>query len=107
MNPNPKFAALAFMLGMYKNAKANLGIFAGSALIFAVALWLVRSEATVEEVSWMKAMIPAPFHRHSHERAGEDPPIHGCGSWPTGLSTRMPGNRRDEGVDRGPRKQGK
>lgn len=49
---------LAFMLGMYKNAKANLAIFAGSALIFAAALWLVRSQATVEDVSWMKAMIP-------------------------------------------------
>ena len=49
---------LAFMLGMYKNAKANLAIFAGSALVFAVALWLVRSQATVEDVSWMKAMIP-------------------------------------------------
>ncbi|MEP6823046.1 MAG: DUF305 domain-containing protein [Chthoniobacterales bacterium] len=49
---------LAFMLGMYRNAKANLAIFAGSALIFAVALWLVRSQATVEDVSWMKAMIP-------------------------------------------------
>ncbi len=49
---------LAFMLGMYRNAKANLGIFAGSAVVFAVALWLVRSQATVEDVSWMKAMIP-------------------------------------------------
>ncbi len=49
---------LAFMLGMYRNAKANLGIFAGSALVFALALWLVRSQATVEDVSWMRAMIP-------------------------------------------------
>ncbi|MEO5721056.1 MAG: DUF305 domain-containing protein [Chthoniobacterales bacterium] len=49
---------LAFMLGMYRNAKANLAIFVGSALIFAGALWLVRSQTTVEDVSWMKAMIP-------------------------------------------------
>lgn len=49
---------LAFMLGMYKNAKANLAIFAGSAVLFAGALWLVRSQATVKDVSWMKAMIP-------------------------------------------------
>ncbi len=49
---------LAFMLGMYKNSKANLGIFAGSALVLASALWLVRSQATVEDVSWMRAMIP-------------------------------------------------
>ena len=49
---------LAVMLGMYKNAKANLAIFAASAVVFAVALWLVRSQATVNDVSWMKAMIP-------------------------------------------------
>ncbi|CAN5309616.1 DUF305 domain-containing protein [soil metagenome] len=49
---------LAFMLGMYKNSKANLGILAGSAVVFALALWLVRSQATVEDVSWMRAMIP-------------------------------------------------
>jgi hypothetical protein len=49
---------LAFMLGMYRNAKANLGIFAGSVLVFATALWLVRGQTTVEDVSWMKAMIP-------------------------------------------------
>jgi len=49
---------LAFMLGMYKNSKANLGIFAGSAVVFALAFWLVRSQATVEDVSWMRAMIP-------------------------------------------------
>ncbi len=34
------------------------GIFAGSAMAFAIALWLVRSQTTVEEVSWMRAMIP-------------------------------------------------
>ena len=49
---------LAFMLGMYDSAKANAAIFAGAALVFAVTLWLVRSQQTVEDVSWMKAMIP-------------------------------------------------
>ena len=29
-----------------------------SVVVFAVALWLVRSQETVEDVSWMKAMIP-------------------------------------------------
>lgn len=29
-----------------------------SAILVAVALWLVRGQATVEQVSWMKAMIP-------------------------------------------------
>jgi uncharacterized protein (DUF305 family) len=36
----------------------NVGIAVGSAVVFAVALWLVRSQETVEDVSWMKAMIP-------------------------------------------------
>jgi len=49
---------LAFMLHMHTDLRVNIGIFAGSALVFALALWLVRSQATVEDVSYMKAMIP-------------------------------------------------
>jgi uncharacterized protein (DUF305 family) len=49
---------LAFMQGMYKNRTANLMIFVGAAVVFALALWLVRSQKTVDQVSWMKAMIP-------------------------------------------------
>ena len=49
---------LAFMLKMHPNRAANIGIFAGSAIVFALALWLVRSQATVDQVSYMKAMIP-------------------------------------------------
>lgn len=49
---------LAFMLGMYNNTKANIAIFGGAAIIFAGSLYLVRSQDTVEDVSWMKAMIP-------------------------------------------------
>jgi CRISPR/Cas system-associated endonuclease Cas3-HD len=49
---------LTFMLGMYKNKAANVGILLVSALVFAGALYLVRSQDTVEDVSWMKAMIP-------------------------------------------------
>lgn len=49
---------LGFMLAMYKNTKLNIGIFAGSALVFALALWLVRSQATVNDQEYMRAMIP-------------------------------------------------
>ena len=49
---------LAYMLGMYTNKKMNIAIFAGSALVFVLSLFLVRSQATVDDVSWMKAMIP-------------------------------------------------
>ena len=49
---------LGYMLHIYEDPRVNLGIFAGSAMLFAVALWLVRSQATVEDVSYMRAMIP-------------------------------------------------
>lgn len=49
---------LAFMLKMYTDRRANIGIFLGSVVVFAVALWLVRSQATVGDVTYMKAMIP-------------------------------------------------
>ena len=49
---------LLFMLGMYKNRSANIAILAGSAAVFAISLWLVRSQATVDDVAYMKAMIP-------------------------------------------------
>ncbi len=49
---------LTFMLSMHPNRKLNIGIFTGSAVVFALSLWLVRSQSTVGDVSWMKAMIP-------------------------------------------------
>jgi len=49
---------LLFMLDMYKNWKINGVILAGSVIVFGLALWLVRSQTTVEDVSYMKAMIP-------------------------------------------------
>ena len=49
---------LAFMLGMYSNRKANIAIFAGAAIAFALGVGLVRTQATVDDISWMKAMIP-------------------------------------------------
>ncbi|MDQ3287604.1 MAG: DUF305 domain-containing protein [Pseudomonadota bacterium] len=49
---------LAFMLKMYDNRKVNIAIFAGSAVVFAAALWLVRSQATVDGVDYMQAMVP-------------------------------------------------
>lgn len=49
---------LGFMLGMYKDKRRNAFIFVGAALLFAIALWLVRSQRTVDDVSYMRAMIP-------------------------------------------------
>ncbi len=49
---------LGFMWSMYKNRSVNLAILAGSAVVFVLALWLVRSQETVDDVRYMKAMIP-------------------------------------------------
>lgn len=49
---------LAFMWGMYPRRGVNAAILVGSVLLAALSLWLVRSQATVDQVSWMKAMIP-------------------------------------------------
>ncbi len=49
---------LAFMLMMYKDKRVNALIFGGSLVVFALALWLVRSQVTVGDQLWMKAMIP-------------------------------------------------
>lgn len=49
---------LGFMWGMYENKRANVSIVVASCAIFAVSLYLVRSQATVGQVAYMKAMIP-------------------------------------------------
>lgn len=49
---------LGFMRKMYPSRKVNLAIFGGALAVFAASLWLVRSQATVGDVSYMKAMIP-------------------------------------------------
>ena len=49
---------LSFMLHMYENKSVNIAIYAFAALVFAASLWLVRSQETVEDESWMSAMIP-------------------------------------------------
>ena len=49
---------LSFMLGMYPNTKANMAIYAGSVVVMAAALALVRSQETVDDVDFMEGMIP-------------------------------------------------
>ncbi|MCK6159536.1 DUF305 domain-containing protein [Moraxella osloensis] len=49
---------LAFMSNMYKKTKINLLVYGISVVMFAVGLWGVRSQATVDQVDWMQAMIP-------------------------------------------------
>jgi uncharacterized protein (DUF305 family) len=49
---------LLFMWKMYENKKWNLAILAVSVLVFCGSLFMVRSQTGVDDVKWMKAMIP-------------------------------------------------
>jgi hypothetical protein len=49
---------LGFMLSMYKNRRVNVAILAASLVLFGLGTWLVRSQTTVQETSYMNAMIP-------------------------------------------------
>ncbi|EMF0425435.1 DUF305 domain-containing protein [Enterococcus hirae] len=49
---------LLFMWKMYENKTLNKIILGVSVLVFAGSLFMVRSQTTVSDVAWMKAMIP-------------------------------------------------
>ena len=49
---------LLFMLNMYKDKKKNITVLIASVTVFAGSLFLVRSQVTVDDSSWMSAMIP-------------------------------------------------
>ena len=49
---------LGFMTHMLKSKAVNLVVLVASVLVLGLALWLVRSQRTVDDVSYMKAMIP-------------------------------------------------
>jgi peptidoglycan/LPS O-acetylase OafA/YrhL len=49
---------LFFMRDMYKDKRANVAIVLGGMALMGLGVGLVRSQATVGDVAWMKAMIP-------------------------------------------------
>ena len=49
---------LGFMWGMYRNLLTKVLVMLGATVGFAFFLFLARSQATVDDESWMKAMIP-------------------------------------------------
>lgn len=49
---------LAWMLRMYRSTRANVAVVAVSVLLLAGGIALDRSQATVQDESWMRAMIP-------------------------------------------------
>lgn len=49
---------MAFMRAMYHNHILNAAIMICGAAVVAGSLWLVRSQETVDDIAFMKAMIP-------------------------------------------------
>lgn len=49
---------LLFMRDMYRSRRANFAILTGGTLVAVLSLWLVRSQATVGDLAYMRAMIP-------------------------------------------------
>ncbi|WP_029041493.1 DUF305 domain-containing protein [Cucumibacter marinus] len=49
---------LGFMLGMYRDPALNMTILTVAVLAFGGGLYLVRSQATIDDVDYMRAMIP-------------------------------------------------
>lgn len=49
---------LGYMLAMYQNRAANIAIVIISLGVFSGSLYLLRSQNTVDDVAWMRAMIP-------------------------------------------------
>jgi len=49
---------LGFMWTMYRGTKIKITVVIAAVVVFAASLWLVRSQETVSDISYMKAMIP-------------------------------------------------
>jgi magnesium-transporting ATPase (P-type) len=49
---------LLFMWGMYKDRRRNLAILAGAAVVALLSLWLARSQEMVDDLAYMRAMVP-------------------------------------------------
>ena len=49
---------LAWMLNMYRSVKGNIAVVVVGLLLFGVGIFLDRSQTTVGDVSFMRAMIP-------------------------------------------------
>lgn len=49
---------LLFMWKMYENVKVNYIIIATSTLVFIGSLWGLRTQTPIDDIAWMKAMIP-------------------------------------------------
>ncbi len=90
---------LSFMLAMYTSRRINVALFTGSAIVFVGALWLVRTQQTVDDVSWMRAMIPHHSIAKPDQRAGPHPGSPCAQAGRRNHRGAAPRDRRDEGPD--------
>ena len=49
---------MLFMLQMYDHKGVNVAMLAAAAVVLSCSLYMVRSQASVDQIDWMKAMIP-------------------------------------------------
>jgi len=49
---------MAYMRTMYPSRRVNLAILVTAAVVFAGSVYMLRSQRTVDDLSWMRAMIP-------------------------------------------------
>ena len=49
---------LGYMLDMYPVRALNIAILAAAVLVFGASVYLLRSQRTVDDLAWMRAMIP-------------------------------------------------
>lgn len=52
------FSMILFMWKMYPNQKINYGILVTATFVFFATLYLLRTQTPINDVQWMKAMIP-------------------------------------------------
>lgn len=58
MGASMAIVMLGFMLHMLKDRRLNIGILVASIIVFSLSLYLVRSQSTIDDTSYMRAMIP-------------------------------------------------
>jgi hypothetical protein len=58
MGASMALVMLAWMFGMYRNWRANVAIVVGAVALFGLGTLLVRSQATVQDRSYMSSMVP-------------------------------------------------
>ena len=96
---------LAYMMGMYKNQRVNIGIIGGSLAVFAMALWLVRKPSDGRRRVVHASHDSSSLHRDPDERTSAHHRSTRAKAGRPDHRDAAPRNRRDESADSRPREQ--